>query len=59
MRGVDAYHHFDLEPAPAADMEPAFVQLHKEIAERNANILYRGTQVKSYNDPRALPGRAA
>ena len=59
VRGVDAYHHFDLEPAPAADMEPAFVQLHKEIAERNANILYRGTQVKSYNDPRALPGRAA
>ncbi len=59
VRGVDAYHHFELEPSPTADMEPAFVQLHKEIAERNANILYRGTQVKSYNDPKALPERAA
>ena len=32
--------------------------LHKEIAERNAQILYRGTDVKSYNDPAALPERA-
>jgi len=44
---------------PACDMDPAFVALHKRIAERNARILYRGTDVKSYNDPKALPTRAA
>lgn len=59
VRGVDTYHHFELEPRPSADMQPEFVELHRRIAERNAQILYRGTQVKSYNDPRALPDRAA
>jgi non-heme Fe2+,alpha-ketoglutarate-dependent halogenase len=59
VRGVDEHHHFEHEPRPAADMDPAFVALHKQITERNARILYRGTQVKSYNDPKALPDRAA
>jgi non-haem Fe2+, alpha-ketoglutarate-dependent halogenase len=40
-------------------MDPEFVALHKRIAERNAQILYRGTGVTSYNDPKALPDRAA
>ena len=30
--------------------------LHKKIAERNAQILYRGTEVKSYNEPAAIRG---
>ena len=59
VRGADEFHHFDLEPRPSADMEPAFVKLHKEITERSALILYRGTDVKTYNDPSAQPGRAA
>jgi hypothetical protein len=59
VRGVDHFHHFDLEPTPSVDMDPAFVKLHKEITERNAQILYRGTAVKTYNDPDALPDRAA
>ena len=59
VRGVDVHHHFAPEPRPTRDMDPAFVQLHKDIAERNARILYRGTAVKSYNDPKALPDRAA
>ncbi|MEQ1518898.1 MAG: phytanoyl-CoA dioxygenase family protein [Usitatibacteraceae bacterium] len=59
VRGVDEYHHFAPEPRPLVDMDPAFVALHKEITERNAQILYRGTSVKSYNDPNALPERAA
>jgi non-heme Fe2+,alpha-ketoglutarate-dependent halogenase len=59
VRGVDEHHHFEHEPRPATDMDPAFVALHKQITERNARILYRGTQVKSYNDPKALPDRAA
>jgi len=58
VRGVDRFHHFDPEPRPRAEMEPAMVALHKEIAERNAQILYRGTAVKSYNDAAALPERA-
>lgn len=59
VRGVDRFHHFELEPRPATDMDPALVQLHKEVTERNAKILYRGTDVKSYNDPVALPDRTA
>jgi non-heme Fe2+,alpha-ketoglutarate-dependent halogenase len=59
VRGADEHHHFALEPRPATDMDPAFVELHRKITERNAQILYRGTQVKSYNDPKALPDRAA
>jgi len=59
VRGVDAFHHFEHEPKPDRDMDPAFVALHKQITERNAQILYRGTQVKTYNDPAALPDRAA
>jgi hypothetical protein len=54
VRGVDQEHNFEHEPRPTRDMDPEFVALHKAIAERNAKILYRGTQVSSYNDPRAL-----
>jgi non-haem Fe2+, alpha-ketoglutarate-dependent halogenase len=59
VRGVDLHQHFEHEPRPARDMDPEFVALHKRIAERNAQILYRGTGVTSYNDPKALPDRAA
>ncbi len=59
VRGADQFHHFEAEPRPTRDMDPEFVALHKAITERNARILYRGTEVKSYNDPRALPDRAA
>jgi non-haem Fe2+, alpha-ketoglutarate-dependent halogenase len=59
VRGVDEHHHFALEPRPASDMDPQFVELHRRITERNAQILYRGTAVKSYNDPNALPDRTA
>jgi hypothetical protein len=31
-------------------MQPELVQLHKDIATRSARILYRGTQIKSYED---------
>ena len=59
VRGVDTHRHFELEPRPTRDMDPEFVALHQAITERNAQILYRGTQVKSYDDPKALPDRAA
>ncbi len=51
-----------LEPAKSRCIMCAwseFVALHQTITERNAQILYRGTQVKSYDDPKALPDRAA
>jgi non-haem Fe2+, alpha-ketoglutarate-dependent halogenase len=59
VRGVDAFHHFDHEPRPTRDMDPAFLELHRKITERNAQILYRGTEVKSYDDPKALPDNRA
>jgi len=59
VRGVDRYGHFEAEPRPLADMAPEFVALHERITERGAKILYRGTGVKGYNDPKALPERSA
>lgn len=59
VRGVDAFHHFEHEPRPVRDMDPAFLELHRRITERNAQILYRGTEVKSYDDPKALPDNRA
>lgn len=56
VRGADRHRHFELEPRPRTDMDPDLVALHKRIAERNARILYRGTGVESFEDPRALRG---
>jgi hypothetical protein len=54
VRGEDRFGHFELEPRPQADLQPEMVRLHQEITERNARILYRGTGVESYNDPRGV-----
>jgi non-haem Fe2+, alpha-ketoglutarate-dependent halogenase len=54
VRGTDRFGHFELEPRPSRDLDPALVALHKQITERNAQILYRGTGVESFNDPRAV-----
>ncbi len=56
VRGVDDEHNFEHEPRPARDMDPAFLELHRKIADRNAQILYRGTSVKTYDDPKAIRG---
>ena len=53
VRGVDTFRHFGHEPTPSREMEPELVALHKQITERNARILYRGTEIKSYDDPAA------
>ena len=52
VRGEDRYGHFAPEPRPRADLEPGMLALHRQITERNARILYRGTGVESFNDPR-------
>lgn len=54
VRGSDRFGHFELEPQPQADLEPAMLDLHRRITERNARILYRGTGVESFNDPRGV-----
>jgi len=56
VRGTDRYGHFTLEPTPECEMAPEMVALHKRIAERSAQILYRGTGVASFNDPAAIRG---
>ena len=56
VRGEDRFHHFAHEPAPKIDMDPEMLELHRQIAERNAKILYRGTGVTSFNDPAAIRG---
>ena len=56
VRGIDRFHHFEHEPRPTIDMDPALLALHRHITERNARILYRGTAVTSFNDAAALRG---
>jgi hypothetical protein len=58
VRGTDRYHHFELEPRPETDMPAELVAYHKRITERAARILYRGTGVESFNDPRATREQA-
>src|SRR5690606_1988790 len=49
VRGADRFNTFEHEPIPSVDSEPEMVRLHKELTERNAKILYRGTPIKSYS----------
>ncbi len=53
VRGVDRFRTFEHEPVPTADQQPDMVKLHKELTERSAKILYRGTPIKSYSDSAA------
>jgi non-haem Fe2+, alpha-ketoglutarate-dependent halogenase len=57
VRGEDRFHHFALEPSPVADLDPAMLALHRQITERNAKMLYRGTGITSYNEAAASPDR--
>lgn len=50
VRGDDSFNTFEHEPRPSKDFDPAFVALHQEIADRSARILYKGTDVKSYDE---------
>jgi non-heme Fe2+,alpha-ketoglutarate-dependent halogenase len=48
VRGRDEHGHFELEPAPEADLAPAALALHAAITERQQKVLYRGTGVEQY-----------
>jgi len=56
VRGEDRFGHFELEPRPARDMQDDMLALHRRLTERAAQILYRGTGVDNFNDPRAVRG---
>jgi non-heme Fe2+,alpha-ketoglutarate-dependent halogenase len=46
VRGVDEFNHFDHETAPEADMHPDAVALHKQVIDRQMQILYAGAKQK-------------
>ena len=48
VRGVDEYHHFAPERAPAADLAPEARAHHGESLARSAKILYRGTGIERF-----------
>jgi len=43
VRGVDAHGHFEPETPPVADLDPAAIAQHRATWERQAAVLYRGT----------------
>jgi phytanoyl-CoA dioxygenase PhyH len=56
VRGTDRFGHFELEPRPLRDMQDDMLALHRRLTERAAQILYKGTGVDNFNDPRAVRG---
>jgi chlorinating enzyme len=57
VRGVDEYHHFEGEPVPTRDFDPACVAFHREMLDRATKILYAGAQkVKTFDGPQAAAG---
>jgi ectoine hydroxylase-related dioxygenase (phytanoyl-CoA dioxygenase family) len=48
VRGVDDYHHFVAERAPASDLSPEARAHHAESVARSGRILYRGTGVDRF-----------
>jgi non-haem Fe2+, alpha-ketoglutarate-dependent halogenase len=49
VRGVDEFHHFDLEHAPDADLSTAAIAQHQAVTGRQAKLLYRGTATESFD----------
>jgi ectoine hydroxylase-related dioxygenase (phytanoyl-CoA dioxygenase family) len=49
VRGEDRYGHFEHEPSPAADMDPQAVACHAKVTERQAQVLYQGSDRRPYS----------
>ena len=49
VRGIDEHRYFDMEPRPTAALAPEALEVHREITERQAKILYRGTETSSFD----------
>lgn len=52
VRGEDRFGHFDHEPRCTVDHDPAMVELHRQITDRAAARLYRGTEITTFDRPR-------
>ena len=50
VRGVDKYHHFDLEPRPTSDLDRAAVAAHIDSIRRQAKSLYSGSDRKDFGE---------
>ncbi|HXH51230.1 MAG TPA: phytanoyl-CoA dioxygenase family protein [Terriglobia bacterium] len=48
VRGVDRYHHFDLEPRPKRDMDDAAIAAHSDAVGRQVKALYSGTDKQEF-----------
>ncbi len=46
VRGVDRHRHFEPEPEPAADLDPAALAAHRRIMEKQIATYYSGTDIK-------------
>jgi len=51
VRGEDRFRSFEHEPRPTCDLDPALVEVHRRVTARNAQILYSGTAVESFEAP--------
>jgi non-haem Fe2+, alpha-ketoglutarate-dependent halogenase len=57
VRGEDTFGHFDLEPRPAVDFDPACVAFHRAMLENAEKILYAGAEkVKAFTPPEKRAG---
>ena len=57
VRGVDDFGHFDPEPRPATDFDPACVAFHKAMLESAEKILYAGAaKVKHFTPAESRTG---
>lgn len=48
VRGEDPNRYFEHEPRPERDMDPAALALHREIMQRQQQVLYRGTDKAAF-----------
>lgn len=48
VRGVDRYHHFDLEPRPKRDLDDAAMAAHADAVGRQVKALYSGTDKQEF-----------
>lgn len=53
VRGVDHFRTFEHEPVPRHDFDPELVNLHQAITDRQAKILYSGTNVEGFGKVRS------
>jgi hypothetical protein len=49
VRGTDSFRTFAHEPRPARDLDPNALAVHAAVTGRNAQILYAGTGVQSFD----------